>query len=685
MNNKYFKSVISFLLVVSILFSFSFAFTSFAASQKGIINKDLIRVRTSPTTTTSSNILKHNNLNILLNTGDEVTVIETVNSPDDKQYPTWCHIKFVYDNKNFEGYVYSGFVDIDDTPEDNTPGGIMPDGVPEIYESYIQKLVDKHPNWKFVFYDTKINWNDLLTEDAQCFVGRSLIQYTYPVSYRSTQSGAYNWRTDTWYSLDGGGWYQANKETIAYYLDPRNFLNEKYIFMFESLRYNEAAHDVDSIESMLNGSFMSNVEIAKSETENVKYSQAYLDAAIASSASPFHLVTRTIQEVGRKGSGSTSGTYEGYEGYYNFYNIGAYSGSNPIANGLKYASGQSASASDIKKYGLPWDSQYKAIVGGAKWIAEGYINKNQDTLYYQKFNVVNKVWTHQYMTNIMAPQSESANIYKSYSNLNILNQPYTFIIPYYRNMPVSACQLPENNDYSPNNWLKELNVKGCTFEFDGGKTDGYKVTVPANTVNVNISAKTVNSKATVSGVGELKLVDGSNVFKIVVTAQNGDKRTYTIEIVKSTENKIPLKEISLNKTEISMFNGDTQTLNVTFNPSNTTDSKVVSWSSSDTSVATVKDGQVVAIGKGTATITAKVGSFTATCKVTVSNKILKGDIDADGAVTISDALLIFKYKSGEIKLSDTALKAADVNGNGAVDLTDALRIFKYKNGEIDSL
>jgi len=71
--------------------------------------------------------------------------------------------------------------------------------------------------------------------------------------------------------------------------------------------------------------------------------------------------------------------------------------------------------------------------------------------------------------------------------------------------------------------------------------------------------------------------------------------------------------------------------------------------------------------------------------VTSSTKYVVGDIDADGSITIADALMIFKYKSGEIKLSDTALKAADTDRNGKVELADALRIFKYKSGEIDEL
>ncbi|MBR5190777.1 MAG: hypothetical protein IKW34_01945, partial [Clostridia bacterium] len=72
-------------------------------------------------------------------------------------------------------------------------------------------------------------------------------------------------------------------------------------------------------------------------------------------------------------------------------------------------------------------------------------------------------------------------------------------------------------------------------------------------------------------------------------------------------------------------------------------------------------------------------------KVVVSNKIIKGDVDADCYVTIADALMIFKHKSGEIKLSTTAQKAADTDGNSYVELADALRIFKFKSGEIDKL
>ena len=672
MQNKIFKSIVSIILVTSILFSFSFIFSVSAESKAGYITHDNLRVRTSPTSVPNNNVLKHNDTTINLHTNDAVTIIDKVNSNGDDNYPTWYKIKFTYSGKPYEGYVPTNFVKekVIDT------SGVVLDGVPELYKDYIKELMAEHPNWKFVFYDTGIEWSNLFTKDAQGFIGRSLIENVFPISYRSTESGAYNWRTDKFIAQDAGRWYQANTETISYYMDPRNFFNDENIFMFESLEYDKNSHVISGVEAILKGSFMEKKTILNLDGQETSYAQAFMDAAETSGVSPYHLAARAIQEIGTSGN---SGSVNGSTGYYNYYNIGANSSSDPVSNALKYA------ATTDAKYMLPWNSPYKAIVGGAKWIGSGYIDKGQNTLYYQKYNVVNKVWTHQYMTNVMAPYQESEDIFKSYNSLDIVDLSYVFIIPYYKNMPSKACQLPKKSDASPNNWLTSLAVEGCTFDFDAGKTSGYSITVAGTVNSVNITAKAVNSKATITGTGKVELSGGTNTQKIVVKAENGDTRTYYIDIIRSTENIISLKGISLDKTELSMFNGETKTLTVKYNPSNTTDSKSVVWSSSDNSVATVKDGKVVAIGKGEATITAKVGSYTATCKVVVSNKILIGDIDADGQVTISDALLIFKYKTNEVSLSATALKAADTDKNGSVELADALRIFKYKSGEIESL
>ena len=81
-----------------------------------------------------------------------------------------------------------------------------------------------------------------------------------------------------------------------------------------------------------------------------------------------------------------------------------------------------------------------------------------------------------------------------------------------------------------------------------------------------------------------------------------------------------MQSISLNKTAVTLNPGASETLNVSYNPSNTTDSKTVKWTSSNTKVATVSNGKIQAVKSGTATITATVGNKTASCKVTV-NKV----------------------------------------------------------------
>lgn len=688
MKNSIFKSIISVILTISMLFSFSALFSVNAVNQTGTVVNDSVRVRTSPTTT-KDNKYYVDGIVVNLNSGDVVTILDTVDSDSDEQFKTWYHIEFAYKNKVHNGYVYTGFVKLNNFTEDVE----MPEGVPEIYKPYIEQLLANHPNWKFIFYDTGYDWNDLFVtnEYGQGDPGRSLIYKDYPLSYRSTAAGNYNWRTDTWIPHDAKSWYQANTETIAYYMDPRNFLNESKVFMFENLSYDSNTQNMDGVESIIKGSFMEGKLIRNLASKDVTYQQAYMDAAAHSKVSPYHLASRTIQEVGYAGSLSITGTYSGYEGYYNYYNIGASAAANPIANGLNFAkNGSGLTDAEKKLCYIPWNTPYRAIVGGAYWIGMRYINSahKQNTLYFQKFNTSNPnsafMW-HQYMSNIMAPSSEAPSIRDSYFDLGVLDSSFTFIIPYYRNMPAEACKLPVSSNASPNNWLSSLKIDNYDIKFDAGKTSGYELEVGGAISSVNISATTVNSKAKVEGVGTVALKEGNNTINIVVTAENGDKRTYTVNIIRNIQERIPLKSISLNKTDVSLFDGDSATLSVTYNPSTTTDDKTVTWSSSNTKVATVSNGKITAVGEGTATITAKVGNFTATCKVTVSSKIIKGDVDADNTVTIADALMIFKHKSGEVNLSTTAQKAADTDGNGKVELADALRIFKFKSGEIDKL
>ena len=62
----------------------------------------------------------------------------------------------------------------------------------------------------------------------------------------------------------------------------------------------------------------------------------------------------------------------------------------------------------------PWNSRRKAIIRGAQKYADGYINIGQDTYYYKDFNVVNKIWYHQY----------ASALYDAWTNGKILRKAF---------------------------------------------------------------------------------------------------------------------------------------------------------------------------------------------------------------------------------------------------------------------
>ena len=214
------------------------------------------------------------------------------------------------------------------------------------------------------------------------------------------------------------GWYNANANVVAYYMDPRNFLNEDRVYMFENLAYQSEYQTASVVNKIISGTKLPNYGF----NANV-----FMNAGRKYNISPVFLAARVRQETGGN-SASVNGSKSGGKVVYNPFNIGAY-GSNPVAQGLAYA----------KKMG--WTTPAKAVDGGASYLASGYINKKQNTIYFQRFNVANglgNAGTHQYMTNVMAPYSEAHMTKTSYSQLGITNEPLGFVIPVYKNMPAKT-------------------------------------------------------------------------------------------------------------------------------------------------------------------------------------------------------------------------------------------------------
>ncbi len=125
--------------------------------------------------------------------------------------------------------------------------------------------------------------------------------------------------------------------------------------------------------------------------------------------------------------------------------------------------------------------------------------------------------------------------------------------------------------------------------------------------------------------------NGYYTFKVNISDHNNESGEYNthVYVYDSVGNKVlktltcevyPLTSISLSKSSIGLDEGASTTLSITYNPTNTTESKTVSWKSSNTSVAKVSSaGKVTAVSAGQATITATVAGKTASCTVTVKD------------------------------------------------------------------
>ena len=89
----------------------------------------------------------------------------------------------------------------------------------------------------------------------------------------------------------------------------------------------------------------------------------------------------------------------------------------------------------------------------------------------------------------------------------------------------------EPKSYSSVNNLKSLTIGDYSLNptFDPGTTS-YNVTVPKGTETINIFAEVQDSKSSVSGLGEKSVTEGMNVFELIVTAENGSQKTYTLNV-----------------------------------------------------------------------------------------------------------------------------------------------------------
>lgn len=487
-----------------------------------------------------------------LSQNQKVTVYSTSTQGEEYYY----FVSILKDNISYYGYMNAYDVSFE-TGEGSPTGSVTPtptgalsdeefelsmikEGFPESYKPYLRELHKRYPSWVFEAYHTGLDWNTVIQNESK--VGINLITNSKDLGWKSFAESAYNWKTDKFIPYDGSTWVTSSKEANEYYMDPRNFLDEQTIFQFELLRYKSEYQNAEGVEGILFNTALYNTSYVYKDDygqeASYSYGETFIKAAEYSGVSPYHLASRVKQEVvtGTKTlSNSVSGTVAGYENLFNFYNIGAYHSTTTggaIINGLTYARNGVTNATTNQLYMIPWTSPYKSIVGGSYILGNNYINRGQDTIYLQKFNVTpTSTYSHQYMANVEAPWAEAKKVYAAYNGM--MNVPIVFSIPVYYNMPATAAPVPPKK-LNPNNWLKTLSIDGfsLTPTFDLAKDQIYTVIVDSATEYINIRATSVSTKAQVYGTGSISLVQGLNEVNITVTAENGDIRTYTIYVTR---------------------------------------------------------------------------------------------------------------------------------------------------------
>ena len=167
--------------------------------------------------------------------------------------------------------------------------------------------------------------------------------------------------------------------------------------------------------------------------------------------------------------------------------------------------------------------------------------------------------------------------------------------------------------------VESIKLSASSLELTVGDQKSLNATVsPSNATNKKITW--ASSRPNVASVTSDGIVEGISAGSAVITATSANGIKANCDIVVK-EKVTPVTSLTLDRTTLTMTEGDTQTLNATVKPDNATD-KTVTWTSSNTSVATVDGGKVTAVAPGTATITAKAGDKTATCAVTVEKKVV---------------------------------------------------------------
>ncbi len=511
---KNIKKLTAFLLTLILIICIIPISSVFADSQTismGYIFETNVNIRSDATT--SSKVLDNVsmlNVNIL---GSKKDTLNTINPKSEtNEVYIWYNISYKSGTNTINGYVREDLITV-------TEYTVNPDfeeslaEFPKSYHESLKKLHAMYPNWKFVADKVPLSFEQsVIAQDSEYI---KVLTVTSKNSWRSMRKGCYNWETGSYITTDGGR-YGASREVIAYYMDPRNFLDANNVYIFMTQTYDWKTQTVEAIEVLLKGTFLdSTVKDENDKYYGKRYAAVIRKAASESGVNALVLASTILQEHGTKGTTLSNGTAK-YENktVYNFFNFGS-SGTTTaqiIANGSKRA------------YSEGWFTPTESIIGGAKKYGENYISIGQNTYFYKNYNVLNpnRIW-HQYAQNVADSVSSASRLRKIYSEL--YDMELVFRIPVYPDLPSKISALPESNDNYNNYYFESISVDGLSPVFNR-YTQSYTLSTAQD--------KTVTLKlpkgASYEGESIYSLKEGENIINLKIKSQSGYTRTYTIKV-----------------------------------------------------------------------------------------------------------------------------------------------------------
>ncbi len=584
-------------------------------------------------------------------------------------------------------------------------------GFPDSYATLLADLHVSRPNWTFepvlvTKLKSSYTWSYVISKETEDESNNLIDNTSSYAAYHKSSSNVYD-----------SGKAPCSLATVRYFMDPRNFMTEDRIFMFQDLSYVPGTYSVGVIDSVFAGTFMENAVIPD-PGNTLTYAQYLLQVGEKYDVSPTFLAARLRQEKGTNGNtkpllngscGNTLWSYynngtngapsSGYSysyfmkfnGYYNYFNIDAMGDGyfNIYHNAMKEA------------YNASWDTHMEAIDGGAAKVKSKYIDDYQNTSYFQKFNVdprSGRNFWGQYMQTIYAVTSEGKTVYRASTEHGLLDRPFNFIIPVFDGM--SSSPYPNPGSYfgitysymnmldfqdgvNPNNrplWAQEvmdlgdsyhLYVQGWSahtsarsgfqYSVDGGAWKNLSASYREDVANANTALNNSPYNAFADNIDMSPYGLGTHVVRIRGAVSGGT--AYPIASIKVT---CSAEDLDIESTNSSHVISQTENGNTIKGISKNTPveslladlsdgCKIVDAQGNPVPVGLLKTGDVVQYIKFNTVVDSAI-------------IIVTGDVTCDGTVGAKDLIRAKKMATGNT--SGYYIEAVDLNGDNNVTAED---------------